>query len=144
MTGRTLSADDHAEIQQLYARYAMAVDLGDGDARAATFVPEGVFLSRLSDTPDDVETMRRRTNELGNRGTRHLQYNLVVTPTDEGAHGLVCLLYLQAGGEAAPIAATMGLYEDRLVRTPQGWRFKSRQVWGDHNPASPYRATAIL
>jgi SnoaL-like protein len=36
-------ADDYIEIQQLYANYARALDLGQGERFAATFVEEGEF-----------------------------------------------------------------------------------------------------
>ena len=40
-----LSAQDNFEIQQLYARYNIAIDGGDGEAWAATFTPDGAFQS---------------------------------------------------------------------------------------------------
>ena len=39
----TLSAQDYFEIQQLYARYNIAIDSGDAEGWAATFTPDGVF-----------------------------------------------------------------------------------------------------
>ena len=34
-----------------------------------------------------------------------------------------------------------GFYNDTLVRTPDGWRFKTKEEWHDTEPDSPYRAT---
>ena len=39
----SLSAQDYIEIQQLYAKYAHALDLGDAEGWANTFTPGGVF-----------------------------------------------------------------------------------------------------
>ena len=36
-----LSADDHAEIQQLYIKYSRAIDSGDAEGYAATFTSDG-------------------------------------------------------------------------------------------------------
>jgi len=38
-----LSAQDNFEIQQLYAKYNIAIDSGDAEGYAATFTPDGVF-----------------------------------------------------------------------------------------------------
>ena len=38
-----LTADDHAQIHQLYARYVQAIDFGDAIGWADTFTPDGSF-----------------------------------------------------------------------------------------------------
>ena len=38
-----LTTQDYIDIQQLYARYNIAIDTGDGEGWAATFTPDGVF-----------------------------------------------------------------------------------------------------
>jgi len=38
-----LTADDYIEIQQLYANYAHALDQGEGERFASTFVLDGEF-----------------------------------------------------------------------------------------------------
>ena len=38
-----LATQDYIDIQQLYARYNIAIDTGDGEGWAATFTPDGVF-----------------------------------------------------------------------------------------------------
>ena len=38
-----LTADDYIEIQQLYANYAQALDRGEGERFASTFVLDGEF-----------------------------------------------------------------------------------------------------
>jgi hypothetical protein len=38
-----LTADDYVEIQQLYANYAHALDKGEGERFASTFVLDGEF-----------------------------------------------------------------------------------------------------
>ncbi len=58
---------------------------------------------------------------------------MVLTPTAEGANASIYLLLLNVGVRPATIATT-GMYEDVLVRTPQGWRFKSRIVHADPAP----------
>ncbi len=56
---------------------------------------------------------------------RHLNMNLVITPTPEGASGAVYNIFLNIG-EQPPVITGFSKYEDTLVKTPQGWRFKTR------------------
>ena len=41
--GGTFTAQDYIEIQQLYAKYAQTLDLGDAEGWADTFTADGVF-----------------------------------------------------------------------------------------------------
>lgn len=121
----SLTATDYIEIQQLYARYARALDLGDPEAWADTFTPDGVF----RDAAGREELIAYAENSYGRRqGTgRHWNSQLVVTPTAEGADGSAYLLLLTVGTQPPGIGLA-GLYSDKLVKTSAGWRFKSRRV----------------
>ena len=59
------------------------------------------------------------------QGVRHIYTNHVITPTAEGASGVVDMLMIGLGGDPNKIEYD-GYYEDSYVRTPQGWRFKQR------------------
>lgn len=123
--GGSLTAADYIEIEQLYARYARALDLGDPEAWADTFTADGVF----RDAAGRDELVAYAENSYGRRqGTvRHWNSQLVVTPTAEGADGSAYLLLLDVGAQPPGINVA-GLYTDKLVKTPAGWRFKSRRV----------------
>lgn len=77
--GGSLTAADYIEIQQLYARYARTLDLGDPEGWADTFTPDGVF----RDAAGREELVAYAENSYGGRqGTgRHWNSQLVVTPT---------------------------------------------------------------
>jgi hypothetical protein len=133
-----LSPEDHIEIQQLYARNSYALDMGDGEARAATFTQDGTFAVYLTGhQPEPASVFGPRTTARGNRGVRHLMLNLMLEATPEGAKGLCYGLIVD--GKHSP---KTGFYEDRLVRTPKGWRFRVRELWLDTEEGSPYRAGA--
>lgn len=130
-----LTAMDYIEIQQLYARYAAALDFGDGAARATTFTTGGYFANLPSGHRKMyVDELVERTNAKGNDGERHMVTNLIVTPTKEGADGFAYLIMIDRAG----ICHT-GFYNDKLVKTPEGWRFVGRVGWYDTDPDSPYR-----
>jgi hypothetical protein len=138
-----LTADDYAEIQQLYARYAHALDKGEGERFASTFVIDGEFTGGRG--PGRGSEVRNPTKgedallRMGSRGgLRHFNANLLITPTPEGASGSVYLLLFNARSIPATIVET-AIYEDTLVKTPQGWRFKKRVVWRDDDDITPFK-----
>jgi SnoaL-like domain len=137
-----LTADDYIEIQQLYANYAHALDNGEGERFASTFVLDGEFTGgrgpgRGSEVRNPIQG--EGLLAMGSRGgLRHFNANLVITPTLEGAKGSVYLLLFNARNVPATIVET-AIYEDTLVRTPQGWRFKTRVVWRDDDDITPFK-----
>ena len=62
---------------------------------------------------------------------------LDITATPEGAKGSVYLLIVNVGVQP-PAIISASKYDDTLVKTPQGWRFKKRVV----NNEAPPSATA--
>jgi hypothetical protein len=138
-----LTADDYVEIQQLYANYAHALDKGEGERFASTFVLDGEFTGGRG--PGRGSEVRNPTKgedallKMGSRGgLRHFTANLVITPTSEGAKGSVYLLLFNARSMPATIVET-AIYDDMLVKTPRGWRFKKRVVWRDDDDISPFK-----
>jgi 3-phenylpropionate/cinnamic acid dioxygenase small subunit len=140
---RKLSADDYIEIQQLYANYAHALDKGEGERFAATFVEDGEFTGgRGAGKANDDRTPRKGTAALTKMGsvsgTRHFTANLVITPTADGAKGSCYLLLFNARNIPGTIVET-AIYDDTLVKTAQGWKFKKRVVWRDDDDITPFK-----
>jgi hypothetical protein len=138
-----LTADDYVAIQQLYVNYAHALDKGEGERFASTFILDGEFTGgRGPGRGDEVRIPIKGKDALlkmGSRGgLRHFTANLVVTPTPEGAKGSTYLLLFDARSVPAAIVET-AIYDDTLVKTPQGWRFKKRVVWRDDDDVTPFK-----
>jgi hypothetical protein len=138
-----LTADDYFEIQQLYANYAQALDRGEGERFASTFVLDGEFTGgRGPGRGGEVRNPIKGKDallQMGSRGgSRHFNANLVITPTAEGAKGSVYLLLFNARNIPATIVET-AIYDDTLVKTPQGWKFKKRVVWRDDDDITPFK-----
>jgi hypothetical protein len=123
----TLTPQDLADIQQLYSRYYQTIDAGDSEAWANTFTPDGVFNTNTRGHDALVESNRRGGR---NRPLRHWHSNLTVTPTSEGAKGSVYVMQIDITTKP-PTIATYSRYDDTLVKTSQGWRFKTRQRSSD-------------
>lgn len=64
---------------------------------------------------------------------RHWNTNLVITPTTDGAKGTVYLFLMDVSAKP-PAILSASKYEDDLVKTTDGWRFKHRVVKGDSAP----------
>ena len=90
----------------------------------------------------EVRTPLKGTEALTRMGSvgggRHFTANLTVTPTPDGAEGSCYLLLFDARNVPATLTET-AIYNDTLVRTPQGWRFKKRVVWRDDDDISPFK-----
>ena len=120
----SLSAQDMAEIQNLYAQYNLMLDSGDAEGWAATFVEDG----RFGNSQGRAALIEFAENfHESNPSSRHWNTNLHVTASTEGAAGTTYLMLYNAGVRPPSVIAS-GIYQDVLVRTPQGWRFQSRVV----------------
>jgi len=121
---RSLTADDLAEIHNLYAHYNLMLDGGDAEGWADTFVEDGSFGNNQGRSA--IVAFAEGFIEA-NRNTRHWNTNIRITPSAEGAAGTAYLMLWNVGARPHSIVLT-GTYEDTLVETPDGWRFKSRRV----------------
>jgi hypothetical protein len=139
----TLSALDYQEITQLINRYAYGIDTcaNLGYDYADVFTSDGAFIDRNSDAGFAAggRVLAQGREALatlvggGSRGCAtklvwtdwsHLMLNHEITPSAEGATGRIYLV--QLGMEGPGSVARHGGYEDVYVRTPEGWRIKSR------------------
>lgn len=127
----TLSAQDYVDIQQLYAKYNWTIDAGDIEGYVALYTPDGSF-----NTFNGAEGLRTfmKNRQAGTR--RHWNSNLVIAPTAGGASGKVYLLLVDVG-QKPPVISSAARYEDELVKTAAGWRFKKRKTTPDPAPATP-------
>jgi len=135
MAANGLSAQDYFEIQQLYARYNIAIDNGDAEGWAATFTADGVFNTSVGHDAlvNFVKTWREK---LGGATRKHWNNNLLITGNSKEASGNVYLILVDISTKPPSILAT-ATYTDSLVKTKDGWRFTKRTTKGDSPPAAP-------
>jgi len=149
LTGTAHAADsaftalDYAEIVQLTNRYAYGIDTcgNNGYDYANVFTEDGVFIDKNSDAGFAAggRVLARGRDALaelvggGSKGCKtklpwtdwsHLMLNHQITPTADGATGKIYLVQLGMRGPGS--VDRHGGYEDVYVRTPEGWRIKSR------------------
>ena len=127
-----LSGRDYAEIEQLYWRYNVAFDSAatGGHAFARTFVTDGELVTATGTvTGHDALASRAAANSPG---LHSWMSNLVVDPSPDGATGRAYILTadLNAGSGRSRAGSRLTgavVSHDELVRTPDGWRFKTRR-----------------
>jgi hypothetical protein len=126
---RTLTAMDYIEIQQLVAKYPYALDThaDNGYMYADLFAPDGTFGSTKGREALATVARNNQPEKSGPAATRHFLTNVIITPAPEGAVGRQYLVLIDVGNASKPSAIDHGgYYEDVYVKTPVGWRFKSR------------------
>lgn len=138
-----LTAADYTQIQQLYARYNSTIDKGDADGWADTFVADGVFAGNFKgrDALKGFVNTWRTNPAMNGAARRHFSADLVITPSAEGATASVSTILVDLSTQPASIAGYVS-YSDVLVKTPQGWRFKSRAIEPQTAPAAAAKPAA--
>ena len=140
-----LSGEDYAEIQMLSAKYGQAIDscADNGYAYADLYTADGTFIDMWTDKAiaaggekwigrEKLREISAGANVTGSPcsssrfdgSVSHLILNIVIAPSPEGATGTSYMVEL--GGRDPNKITRMGNYEDVYVKTPDGWRFKTR------------------
>lgn len=123
----TLSFQDRFEIQELFARYSQALDMGNGEELVKNvFAPNGIFHDPSLCLVGSAELRKGLTNHPSRaRTSQHWPHNIVITEASGNrakAHSYV--IVFNAKG-----TMTMGTYHDTLVKLNGKWLIEHRQVW---------------
>ena len=126
---------DYIEIQQLVARTSFALDTAADKGRvfAGLFTADGRLSSKTgqqSEVKGRDQLAAFAMGDLAHRGpvyVRDYVTNHIIQPAPEGAAGHVYLVWIEVEENGRPGAIQSGgRYEDVYVRTPAGWRIKTR------------------
>lgn len=115
-----LSGEDYAEILQLYFKYPITLDSGDAEGYADLFTEGGSFQNNVGRAALIAFVRNRAATTV-----RHAPLTPIITATPEGAKGTVMNMFIDVAKMPAVITR-VSQYNDTLVKTPQGWRFKTR------------------
>lgn len=132
--GSPVTADDYAQIRQLYARAASTLDSGAqaGRAYADLFTADAQVQDETGATVagrDRLAALARGAGTKTATDRHHFVYNVRVDPGPNGliiGQAYVMVASLNGDGQPATIAAG-GKFRDELVKTADGWRIKSRR-----------------
>jgi len=135
MTDQERMLAEHA-CMKLQRQYGVFADRGDVEGFTNLFAPDGSVA--VPEAPPFVghEAIRGSIQALGDLGVtmQHVLTNNVVDVVDaDTATGVSYLIVFNSTAEpdergSRPVEPppTVGFYEDRFRRTPDGWRFQSR------------------
>lgn len=129
--GELLADADEAAIVRLTHDYCWALDTGDYEALRQVFTPD--CTARLGGNQSNVdEVIARVSAALGPLDdSQHMVSTHQIRRWDDGTVTGQCYLHAQhilagvAGGDQYIVA---GRYEDRYVRTDEGWRIAEREL----------------
>lgn len=133
------TADEQA-VAKLAAQYCWALDTGDYDGLRDVFTPDAyAVLGETECFGADAIVERVSTALRHLDASQHLVgSHLVQVDGDEATHRC----YLQAqhvlrGTDGGDLWMVAGMYDDRAVRTADGWRIHHRilsRIWTSGNP----------
>ncbi len=118
------------DIARLIVDFGLFNDAGDWAAASGTFAADGKFTRPTGGDPIvGREAIRASFEARPPRKSCHLITNVTVdvaSDTEATARCTLVLYAAPAGETVAGSPALVGGYRDRLVRTPDGWKFAER------------------
>jgi SnoaL-like domain len=131
-----LTALDYLEIAQVVSSYGHALDSGygkgeNGEPYANLYTADAAFAG--ADGHDQLVKLAQ-IQPRGPDYVRHYLTNHIIEPMPGGAKGKEFLVVIDIGENGRPSSLFLGgHYEDTYVKTPEGWRIKTRRL----NPPRP-------
>jgi uncharacterized protein (TIGR02246 family) len=126
----TTSPEDRFAIQDLYARYAWALDTGDHETYAALFTPDGAFIERGVEYRGRA-AMAEHVRELSERrapGNRHHNTQILFEEGDATrcrVRSYSTHIY-RPEPDAPAVVRLQGWYRDVCVKVDGVWYFEQR------------------
>jgi hypothetical protein len=118
--------DDIEAIKQLTARYNRAFDSTDVGGYLATWTEDGFFeRSNAGRSYQGHEELRELVSTFPVDG-RHVTSDFIITVDGDRAESSSHLMYLDR--EQGFSVVMFGIYADEVVRTDEGWKFRSRRL----------------
>jgi SnoaL-like domain len=150
----SLSALDRLEIQELYARYAWGIDLGDAEMALSTFAQDAWFDHLWQGRVQGHEAIRKNLESLWYDrqswwyGRQHMMNHFIMDPLEEeGTARVRCFFQiLQFNVEyRTNFVFGIGTRDDLLARIDGRWLFKSLTVnaWTEMEQV-PWKAELLM
>ena len=142
---RFLTGQDLAEIERLYARYNQGLDF---QLYLSAWADDAIYTSSSGEVWDGKEALRTRFRQPPSGEGKTFTHNntsILVEATEDGAKGRAYWIVLDTS-ERQPTILVHGHYFDTFVRTPDGWRIKTRGSmagWSQTRWATESRSTAF-
>jgi 3-phenylpropionate/cinnamic acid dioxygenase small subunit len=125
-----LTADDRAQINDLYVRYAHHFDAADAARWAALYTADGRFSPPGGVDVVGTEALREFVEARASDapGMRHLIANVLIEPDGDGVRGCAYFFCIRLSDDGRFRLRNVGRYEDQLAREGGAWKFATRRV----------------
>ena len=121
--------DDERAIQRLMARYCQLVDDGAFDELTQLWADDAELALRGETATGRVAIVAVIAGlQTPERRGLHAGANAIVDVEGDTARSESDFVFMRREGGPDPIVKFIGRYLDRFVRTPDGWRFRRREV----------------
>ncbi|MCO6416738.1 nuclear transport factor 2 family protein [Siccirubricoccus sp. KC 17139] len=128
--------EDREAIRELLAAYCFALDECRFEAFGALFAEDAEWgpkrIPQKARGPREIAELARSIVPVAGEGPkrRHLTTNIVIALEGDRARVKSNFLMVRES-EGGPLLAIAGTYEDEVVRTQAGWRFRHREIHND-------------
>ena len=118
--------NDRIEILDLLARYTYSGDCGRIDALAACFAEEGILEFPGGEGTGPAGVASALSGGTRNPAISFVRHHVTLPLIELDGDHATARSYFAVTSDNGPDHS--GTYDDRLVRTPDGWRFAHRRV----------------
>ena len=133
----TMPAQDRADIEETYARYAWGIDLADGDMALSAFAEDAEFDHLWQGKVKGHAAILANLKELWYDrqswwfGRHHLFNHYIMTPTEDGARVRCFFQIIQFNVDyGTNFVFGIGTRDDTLVKRDGRWLFRTLFVNG--------------
>jgi 3-phenylpropionate/cinnamic acid dioxygenase small subunit len=124
------------EIENAFARYALAYDDGDMDAVEVTFAKDAVLSMKIGDGDligplngiDEIMVLFRGAHESQTDQRRHITTNLLIEEIDEATVKTTSYLLITSAENGKLAALSTGKYEDEFRKSGGSWLISKRHI----------------
>jgi hypothetical protein len=120
--------EDKDAIHELLHRYCFCMDEGRFGELAALFADDGEWIApyRTAKGPADIAAWLQRSVPPEPRRVHYVMNSIIDC---DGARATARSNYLvMVEGADGPVPSVCGVYDDVLVKRPDGWRFQRRRL----------------
>ena len=128
----TTPLEDKDAIRELFSEYCFRMDECRYVDLGALFTADGEWIAPYARVrgPSEIAALMARNIPAEPRRKHFIMNSLIRLDGDRATARTSYLVVLQAAG-AGLVPSVAGTYEDVLVRTPDGWRFRERRLVHD-------------
>lgn len=120
--------NDRDAIRELLHLYCFHMDEGNFTGLAALFAPDGEWIApyRTACGPADIAAWLRESVPPTPKRMHYVMNSVISLTGDRGTAKPNYLVMVE--GPDGPVPSVCGTYADELVRRPEGWRFRRREL----------------